>query len=139
MAPHDTEKKRKIRRYPSVMFLLVILVLFSCSKIEHKSPAEIHALIQGKGAGNVVIVDVRSQAKYRGGHIAAAVNIPIESDTFERRIAALEKDRDIVFYCGTGLKTDKAAASAERLGFKKIHVMEGGLDAWEKAGLSLSR
>jgi rhodanese-related sulfurtransferase len=139
MAPHDTENKRKIRRHPIAMFLPVILLLFSCSKIEHQSPAEIHALIQGKGTGNVVIVDVRSQAKYSGGHIAAAVNIPIESDTFERRIAALEKDRDIVFYCGTGLKTEKAAATAERLGFKNIHVMEGGFDAWEKAGLGLSR
>jgi len=129
----------RTRRSVPAVLLPVVLSLFSCSKIDRGSPAEIQSLIRGGNAANVVVVDVRPAVKYGEGHIASAINIPIESDTFERRIAALDRGREIGFYCGTGQKTDKAAETAERLGFGKIHVLEGGIEAWEKAGLELTR
>ena len=85
------------RRYGFLFPLAAVLLLVSCSKIEHESAAEVQALIRGGDARDVAIVDVRPASKYADGHIVSAMNIPIESDTFERRIAALDRGRDIVF------------------------------------------
>jgi phage shock protein E len=70
------------------------------------------------------IVDVRSQGEFRGGAYPGAVNIPVQE--LDRRTGELPKDRPIVVYCASGMRS----ASAERLlrakGFADV-VNGGGL------------
>ncbi|HOO70719.1 MAG TPA: rhodanese-like domain-containing protein [Spirochaetota bacterium] len=124
----------------AVCFTVFFMLLFSCSKISHKTPAEINNILHAVNSGTtVVLIDVRSPIKYREGHIAGAVNIPLESKTFDLRLSAFDREDEIVFYCGTGLKTVKAAETAQDQGFEKIYVLDGGIKAWQKAGLNLAR
>ena len=124
----------------AVCFPVFFILLFACSKISHKTPAEINEMIHSSGSGTgVILIDVRSPVKYREGHIAGAVNIPLESKTFDLRLSAFDREDEIVFYCGTGLKTVKAAETAQDQGFEKIYVLDGGIKAWQKAGLNLAR
>jgi rhodanese-related sulfurtransferase len=122
-----------------VVMSILMLTFGACLRWNEKSPEEINALLQTEGAHAFLIIDVRPAARYRGGHIAGAVNIPLESETFEQRLAGLEKDRRVIVYCGTGLKTEKAAAAMRDMGFRKVFVLRGGLDAWKKAGLELTQ
>jgi rhodanese-related sulfurtransferase len=47
--------------------------------------------------GDVVLVDVRPHEEFEAGHIEGARSIPI--DEFERRLAELPADREVVAYC----------------------------------------
>jgi rhodanese-related sulfurtransferase len=48
-------------------------------------------------AGEAILVDVRTEAIYKGKHIAGAISLPV--DQVSRRHAELPSDRLIIFYC----------------------------------------
>ncbi len=70
------------------------------------------------------VVDVRSPGEYQTGAYPGALNIPVQE--LDRRLGELRKDRPIVVYCASGMRS----ASAERLlrarGFADV-VNGGGL------------
>ncbi len=70
------------------------------------------------------VVDVRSVAEYQSGAYPGAVNIPVQE--LDRRLGELARDRPVVVYCASGMRS----ASAERLlrarGFADV-VNGGGL------------
>ncbi len=118
----------------------ILLILTSCMNGADKTAREIHEmLLRPQEHGGVIIVDIRNQTKYRDGHIRGAINIPVESKNFEERFSQLDNQSELVIYCGTGLKTDKAAETASRAGFKKVHALQGGVKAWKEAGYALER
>ncbi|HEX3005731.1 MAG TPA: metalloregulator ArsR/SmtB family transcription factor [Angustibacter sp.] len=54
-------------------------------------------LLQRMASGDVVVLDVRPDAEYAGGHLPGAVHIPLGE--LEQRLADLPPDREIVAYC----------------------------------------
>jgi phage shock protein E len=70
------------------------------------------------------VVDVRSPGEYQTGAYPGSVNIPVQE--LDRRLSELRKDRPVVVYCASGVRS----ASAERLlrarGFADV-VNGGGL------------
>jgi hypothetical protein len=48
-------------------------------------------------AGEAILVDVRTEAAYKGKHIAGAISIPV--DQVSRRRAEFPNDKLIIFYC----------------------------------------
>jgi len=51
----------------------------------------------------------------------------------------LPKEKELVLYCGRGLKTEKAASMISDLGFSKIYVLSKGFESWEKTGLDIEK
>jgi rhodanese-related sulfurtransferase len=81
-----------------------------------------------------LLVDVRTAEEFRGGHIAGAVNIDLQ--TLPTRIATLPKDKPIVLYCRSGARSSTAARMLAQAGFTKIYDL-GGLIDWRAQGLPL--
>jgi rhodanese-related sulfurtransferase len=80
--------------------------------------------------GPMRLVDVRSASEYGTGHIAGAINIPLEQ--IEGRTEDIGKG-EVVMICKSGKRARMAAALLEpcRAG---VAVLEGGTDAWIEAG-----
>lgn len=86
---------------------------------------------------DVYLVDVRTADEFATGHIKGAHNLDVNSDDFiEEAKKTLPKDKRIAVNCGTGRRSAKAAGELVEAGFKVINL-DGGLDAWKAAGLSL--
>lgn len=85
--------------------------------------------------GNAVFVDVRDDAEFRKGHVQDAKNIPVRN--LDSRIQELvkHKDKDIVVYCDSGMRSSKAIRTLKKNGFDKTYNLAGGLVAWQKASL----
>ncbi len=83
---------------------------------------------------SVAVIDVRDPHEYQAGHVPEATLIPVNS-VFARR-EELPKDGKILFVCKMGSRSALAAemAAAAGLPAERLYNLEGGTDAWVKAG-----
>jgi rhodanese-related sulfurtransferase len=81
-------------------------------------------------AGDTVI-DVRSPAEYAQGHIAGALNVPIETLL---RAAAELPDGPVIAVCSMGRRGGRAAELLDLAGRTSFSII-GGTKAWQAAGL----
>ena len=82
------------------------------------------------GAAAPFLVDVRLPAEYRAVHLEPSVLLPL--DEIAARRDELPRERELVLVCRTGSRARLAAA--ELAGFR-TRVLEGGILAWQEAGL----
>ena len=80
------------------------------------------------------VIDVRDPHEYQAGHVPGATLIPVNS-VFARR-EELPKDGKIVFVCAVGQRSALACEMAAAAGYQAdvLYNLEGGTDAWIKAG-----
>lgn len=94
------------------------------------SPAEVAARLKSGGAR---LIDIREPDEFARDHVVGALPAPLS--TFETARLTLEADQDVVFMCRTGNRT---GVNGQRLAdgvAGPAYVLDGGLDAWKKAGL----
>jgi len=75
-------------------------------------------------ANGAIIVDVRSPAEYKSGHLKDSVNIPL--DVLGNKVADLKKkDKTVITVCRSGMRSTSAASQLKSAG---INAINGG--AW---------
>jgi rhodanese-related sulfurtransferase len=80
-------------------------------------------------AGNApLIIDVREPNEYAYAHIPGAALKPLGG--IYQWAQELDKDQEYVLQCHTGARSWQAAYMLERMGFKKVHNLSGGIEAW---------
>lgn len=100
------------------------------------SPAQATQLINREDA---IVIDVREPNEWAQGHIPNARHIPLAQ--LESRLAELEKhkERTIVVNCRSGNRSGSACGKLRKAGFTKVFNLQGGILAWEQAGLPVSK
>jgi phage shock protein E len=108
------------------------LVIEAKKNITEISPAE--AAEKAKN-GEAVIVDVREQDEWEEGRISDAIHL--SRGTIELGIDEKVPDPNalIICHCGGGGRSALAAESLQKMGYKNVRSMAGGLKAWKAAGL----
>ncbi len=81
---------------------------------------------------SVAVIDVREPHEYNAGHVPDAKLIPVA--TVYARRDELPRDRDIIFVCAVGQRSALACEMAAAVGLTRLYNLEGGTDAWIKAG-----
>jgi rhodanese-related sulfurtransferase len=88
-------------------------------------------------AGTAVLVDIREADEFARSHVAGAVSQPLSQ--WEQAHLSVDPAADVVFTCRSGMRTngacDRLAARVQGHAF----VLEGGLNAWIKAGLPVAQ
>lgn len=84
---------------------------------------------------DALVVDVREEGLYEGGHIVNAVNIPV--GLMDSKLGDLEKHRDkpIVLVCKTGQTAARGCVELSRKGFKNLYKLRGGMMSWNDASM----
>jgi rhodanese-related sulfurtransferase len=112
------------------------------TQISTITPAQLHAAQRrGQYTG---LLDVRTAAEYRAGHIPGAQLIPVEqlapeavAESFKR--PALGHEETLYITCHAGPRAQQAAERLKQAGYRKLALVDGGTLGWEKAGLPLQR
>lgn len=86
---------------------------------------------------DAVLVDIRSEAEFRQGHILNSMHIPLNDLPKHLKKLQAYKDRPIIALCRTGQRSQSAGATLRKHGFEKVYSLKGGLVAWENASLPL--
>ena len=80
-----------------------------------------------------LIYDVREPREYRRAHIPQSHLLPLPKVLTEA--VALPRDQRIVLACRSGRRSLRAAHALAQQGYSNVAVLDGGLMAWEAAGL----
>jgi rhodanese-related sulfurtransferase len=80
---------------------------------------------------NTQLIDVRTPEEYSEGHLVNAINIDVNSDDFDTKVASLDKEKSVMVYCKMGGRSAKAATRLKELGFKNITDLDGGITNWK--------
>jgi len=94
------------------------------------SPSEVRSLLETDDAPR--IVDIRSPAAFRRGHIPGSENIPF--NRLPQRVDSLDDADHVVTVCPHGESSIQAArliASYEGTDTARVESMHGGLTAWD--------
>ena len=134
-----------MKRMFKILEMSCVFALLSASAYAVSSQPLVDAEWTSRHSGKIVIVDVRDRSAYDKGHIADAINIPVNDlqskpDAIMYPVHQCEKilgeegldiNRDVVLY-GAG----KEAAYLEfwmldYMGMRDIHVLDGGIEQWK--------
>ncbi len=89
--------------------------------------------------GKTTILDVRTAEEFAKAHLRDAKNIPLADLT--ARIGELDKSkaRSVVVVCQSGARADKATRQLAAAGFDDVVSLDGGMTAWQAAGLPVAK
>jgi rhodanese-related sulfurtransferase len=110
------------------------------SMISNEIPAAIQAvevaeLVRSAG---IKILDVRSPAEFEAAHIPGSYNVPLDRLP-EHRHELRGLEQPMVLVCRSGARARQAELLLREIGLWQLSVLDGGLQAWERAGLELVR
>jgi hydroxyacylglutathione hydrolase len=100
-------------------------------RIEMVKPDELADRLDGDGGP--VVLDVRDENEFAGGHIPGSLHIPYAE--IAERVGELPRDRTIAAVCSGGKRSGLAASILQREGFESVvHVGHGGVGTWARQG-----
>jgi len=81
----------------------------------------------------IQLVDVREPYEWEAGRVEGAIHIPVNV-IMSGAGGDLDKDKPVAVICRTGNRSELATMMLQARGFD-AHNVEGGMEAWEAAGL----
>ena len=101
------------------------------ARTEQLSAAEVHAL-----AGQVAVLDVRSDREWQQGAIPGAVHVRLGD--LMQSLDRLGRPQKLVVVCGSGYRSSIAASLLEHSGRTGLCSMAGGMAAWQRQSLPIA-
>jgi rhodanese-related sulfurtransferase len=86
-----------------------------------------------------LVLDLRAKEPFDAGHIGDARNIPAAELESQAETLKKWRDKTVITYCDSGASGAGAARTLAKLGFTKVFNLEGGLNAWVKDNLPLTK
>ena len=85
----------------------------------------------------LVVLDVRTPEEFAEGHLEDAVMIDFYEEDFADQLAELDPDAPYLLYCRSGNRSSQAVEIMRELGFTDVADVDGGILAWDEAGLPI--
>lgn len=108
-----------------------LINLFKNNKYKNINGDELVELI--KLNKNNIIIDVRTMQEYKSGHIEKSKNIPVNELKSKLNIIKKHKDKNIILYCASGLRSKSAANILYKEGFENLYNLKGGIGSYINA------
>lgn len=98
--------------------------------MERITPGELAAWLADERREKPVLLDVREPWEYEKARLEGATLIPMRE--LPSRIEQIDEDKEVVAICHHGGRSMQVAMFLERQGFKRVHNLVGGIDAWSR-------
>ncbi len=88
---------------------------------------------------NAFLIDVRTPAEYKSGHIYGATNIDFNQfENMKITFGNLDRNQPMLIYCAAGGRSTKTVVLMKEMGFKQIYELSSGINGWKAAGKAVS-
>ena len=114
------------------------LIAEAAREVPFMDMAEVLARLE-RGNPDLILLDVRERDAFDAGHLPGARHIP--RGQLELRVdhALPDPTVRVLTYCQFGKISTLAAATLRTMGYARAVALDGGMDAWVKAGYPLER
>jgi rhodanese-related sulfurtransferase len=118
--------------------IILALCLQACFSVRSDSKFTYSKLNPGKydtclhDSSPHYLIDVRTGAEYRKGHMAGADNYNFLAFHFGRDVDTLDRNKVVFLYCQTCHRSPFAARIMKKKGFKRVYDLKGGYAKWCK-------
>lgn len=100
-------------------------------------PARLNSLLSSDNPPR--IVDVRTTGEFQAVHIPGAYNVPLDLLREHRDEIRTHLDEHVVLVCRSGQRAVQAGDALHDAGLPNVHILDGGMNAWEAGGFSVNR
>lgn len=83
---------------------------------------------------DVKILDVRSPAEFEAVHIPGSYNVPLATLGEHANEVARDLSEEVVVVCQSGARAQQAEARLTASGLSGVHLLDGGIAAYQSAG-----
>jgi len=129
-----------------ILFAALIGVMVMLIKAELDHQANKGLMVSASAAirlmnnsDDALIIDLRTVAEYKTGHIRDAKNLPLKDFAADVEKFSAYKDKPVLVYCNSGNTATRAIKLLKNAGYVKINNLEGGIAAWKEANMPLSK
>ena len=86
-----------------------------------------------------VLIDVREESEFAKDQLPGAIHL--SKGVIERDIESRVPDpaTPVVLYCGGGFRSALAADNLQKMGYRNVLSMDGGIRGWRQKGFPLAR
>jgi rhodanese-related sulfurtransferase len=88
------------------------------------------------GGRRLIVLDVRTDREFSGGHIPGAKHLPLERIGPGLPLLESMKGSEVVCVCASGKRSALAAVKLRRAGFPVVYNLWGGMLLWGRDGLA---
>ena len=101
------------------------------ARIERLRADDLHA--RADGDSELQILDVREADEWERGHIPGSIHVPYHD--IHSMPGDVDPERPVAVICASGQRSAVAASLIARFGGEQVvHVVDGGVGTWERAG-----
>jgi rhodanese-related sulfurtransferase len=98
--------------------------------MERITAGELAAWLADERREKPVLLDVREPWEYEKARIDGATLVPMRE--VPSRIGQIDEGKEVVAICHHGGRSMQVAVFLEKQGFKRVHNLVGGIDAWSR-------
>jgi rhodanese-related sulfurtransferase len=98
-------------------------------------PTDLEALRSAQPA--LRMIDVRTPTEFAAGYIDGSYNVPLPDLSGHQRELTSADVGPVVLICRSGRRAETASEHLHAAGLHDIHVLDGGVLAWEASGRPL--
>ncbi|QTD40386.1 rhodanese-like domain-containing protein [Sporosarcina sp. Te-1] len=110
-----------------VVVALLIWRIMPAKGVRTISTEELKGMLKDKSKQ---FVDVRTPGEYKRQHIKEFKNIPLHE--LNAKMIHLDKTKETIVICQSGMRSSKAAALLKKAGFADVLNVRGGMGAWHE-------
>lgn len=85
------------------------------------------------------VLDVRTPGEFQSAHITGAYNVPLDLLREHRNEIITHLDEQVVLVCRSGRRAAQAEETLRTAGLDNVHILEGGITAWQAKGFAVNR
>ena len=85
------------------------------------------------------VLDVRTPGEFETVHMPGSYNVPLDLLREHREEIMSHVDDDVVLVCRSGQRAAQAEETLRRAGLSNVHILDGGITAWQAGGLPVNR
>lgn len=114
------------------IYLFAFLSCVNVSSQDEISPAEFEKKINAQQSQ---LLDVRTAGEYQSGHLKNSLQADwLNQEQFADRVQYLDKNKPLLVYCASGVRSAAAAKWFLKNGFTNVQNLKGGLISWKLEG-----
>ena len=99
--------------------------------------ADLNRLLSSPSAPRVI--DVRTPGEFETVHMPGSYNVPLDLLREHRDEILAHVDQDVVLVCRSGQRAAQAEETLRRAGLSNVHILDGGITAWQSNGFDVKR